>query len=434
MTPAYKDETGGGNNKPCLIYLINMKGEVVHTWSIKYAPIQAKLLTNGHIVVMGQYSNPILRLRPGWGRWWMGGAAGNLEEYDWGGKRVFSHIDIRMHHDFVKLENGHYIYLDWERVPHTLSNKVKGGIQFTEHVGGWMFNDHLVEIDEKGRKVWEWHANQHLDPAIDIIGPFFKRQEWCHANAIDVLANGDLLLTSRSLDSLLVINKASGKITFRWGSPSRLDAASRGVTNRTNINSLGGPHGRSVIPKGYPGAGNFLCFSNRTTDGDFMFSRPVEIDPTAGYAVWHPPTSGGGRKMFSDFVGGAQRLANGNTLVCDGANGHMYQITANDEIVWEYISPYIPSRFMSGAVFNAHSYAPDFCPQFKSLKPAGGAAILPPDPADTVLTARRTTATADTGPPSWAIAAAALLCISLLLNIYFARKVMKGRTQSFPES
>ena len=43
--------------------------------------------------------------------------------------------------------------------------------------------------------------------------------------------------------------------------------------------------------------------------------------------------------LYSPYISGAQRLPNGNTLVCSGAHGHMFEVTPEGDIVWEYINP-----------------------------------------------------------------------------------------------
>ncbi len=39
-------------------------------------------------------------------------------------------------------------------------------------------------------------------------------------------------------------------------------------------------------------------------------------------------------------MSGAQRLPNGNTLIYDAPVGRLFEITAEEETVWEYWSPY----------------------------------------------------------------------------------------------
>ncbi|MBL8768161.1 MAG: hypothetical protein JNL94_12375, partial [Planctomycetes bacterium] len=41
-------------------------------------------------------------------------------------------------------------------------------------------------------------------------------------------------------------------------------------------------------------------------------------------------------RFFSSFISGAQRLTNGNTLICSGENGRIFEVTADGEIVWDY--------------------------------------------------------------------------------------------------
>ena len=45
--------------------------------------------------------------------------------------------------------------------------------------------------------------------------------------------------------------------------------------------------------------------------------------------------------FYSSYVSGAQRLENGNTLICDGAHGTFFEIDSTDTQVWKYINPVI---------------------------------------------------------------------------------------------
>ncbi len=52
--------------------------------------------------------------------------------------------------------------------------------------------------------------------------------------------------------------------------------------------------------------------------------------------IWYSKASHG---MFSHIGGSVQRLANGNTLICSDTEGHIIEVTAAGEAVWEYINP-----------------------------------------------------------------------------------------------
>jgi hypothetical protein len=105
-----------------------------------------------------------------------------------------------------------------------------------------------------------------------------------------------------------------------------------------------------MIPEGLPGAGNILIFDNQGQGGyppaqtdPLAGTRVVEINPVTKQIVWqysgrtsqHTDWS-----FYSPIVGSAQRLPNGNTLIDEGTDGRVFQVTPAGDIVWEYISPY----------------------------------------------------------------------------------------------
>jgi hypothetical protein len=70
----------------------------------------------------------------------------------------------------------------------------------------------------------------------------------------------------------------------------------------------------------------------------------MEIRP-AGYGkaqlVWNyfAPSP---RSFFAPIVSGAQRLANGNTLITEGTTGRLFEVTSARRIVWQYVNPVTP--------------------------------------------------------------------------------------------
>jgi hypothetical protein len=111
-----------------------------------------------------------------------------------------------------------------------------------------------------------------------------------------------------------------------------------------------------------PGEGNLLVFDNGGWAGygaphpsapDGLktalrdHSRVLEIDPTTLEIKWqYTPREAGfvvpldAARFYSPFISSAQRLPNGNTLITKGSDGRIFEVTAEHEIVWEYISPY----------------------------------------------------------------------------------------------
>jgi hypothetical protein len=107
--------------------------------------------------------------------------------------------------------------------------------------------------------------------------------------------------------------------------------------------------------------GHILFFANGQDTGTPPYSRVIELDPRTGTAAWeykgNPPWT-----FFSPHISGAQRLASGNTLICEGQWGRIFEVTPHGEIVWEYINPHHgrqPTGVHSNWVFRAYRYAAD---------------------------------------------------------------------------
>lgn len=363
---------------PGQVNLMDMRGNIVHKWKVAFPTFQAILMPNGNIVC-GLRTTETDGKRPGVLPYPMGGTQGYLHEYDWDGNLVFEHKDLTMHHDFKKLPNGNYMYLGWERVPADMVKKVRGGYKGTEFPDGTMWADTINEIDPKGNLIWQWRAIEHMDFDIDIIGPVHTRDEWSHQNTLWVTEEGDIMSSSRHIDMGFKISRKTGDIVWRWGNVAYLDKQTGCLENSNKPNTLGGQHDVHVIPSGLKGAGHMLCYDNGMYRS---ISRAVEVDMKTNEIVWSSLKDKegyiSGRIHFSTYISGARRLPNGNTLMCEGQNGRFLEVTYEDkEVVWEYYRPekdQTPSS-TPWAIFRAYRYAPDFCPQFKKLPAAAGAAI-----------------------------------------------------------
>ena len=56
--------------------------------------------------------------------------------------------------------------------------------------------------------------------------------------------------------------------------------------------------------------------------------------------------------FYADRISGAQRLSNGNTLICDGPDGYFFEVTPAGDTVWAYQA--------TGAAFRVTRYEGDF--------------------------------------------------------------------------
>ncbi len=139
-----------------------------------------------------------------------------------------------------------------------------------------------------------------------------------------------------------------GDLLYRWGNPVAYRAGTR--ADRRLFNQ----HNTHWIPAGLPGAGHLMLFNNGGKRPDGPYSSVDELilpvnsegryDRTAGkpfgpdgpYWRYTAPKKS---DFFSSFISGAQRLPNRNTLICSGANGTIFEVTPDNQIVWKYINP-----------------------------------------------------------------------------------------------
>ena len=365
-------------------YLINNAGEVVHAWTSAYEPGRsAYLMTNGHMFRAGM----VKQGGPSTG----GGEGGRIEEFDWDGNLVWA-IDYYSptyihHHDFKVLPNGNVLMLVAEKK--TLAEVIAAGFNtnlldasiFTQ---GYMLPDCLVEVTPThpygGTVVWEWHLWDHMiqdyDPTknnygvvadhpelIDVNGPGIKiPQFWNHVNGIDHNAQLDqVMLSIRGNSELFVIDHQTttaqaaghtggrytkgGDILYRWGNPQQYN---RGTSANQQLFQQ---HHTHWIETNCPGAGNILIFNNGIGRGYSAVNEIVPpVDAAGNYTlasgaafgpispVWSytatPPTN-----FYSAEISGAQRLPNGNTLICEGIKGNLFEVTAAGQTVWSYLCP-----------------------------------------------------------------------------------------------
>jgi len=296
------------------VYLVDMRGEVVHTWNLPYRPgAYGYLLDNGHLFYSGKVMKDLERFEA-WRRF-KGGAA---LEVDWHGNVLWEVNHPDHHHDARKLKNGNVILLCLCPLPGHLHARVKGGLPGSEK-GGPIHADYLVEMTTRGEVVWEWRSWEHLDFETETITLQDHRDEWTHANTVAELPDGDLVVSFRNISTVAIIDRGSGAVRWKLGSPP-----------------LSQQHDPRPLPNG-----NVLIFDNgpHRRDHPAPFSRVIEVDPRTSAVVWEYRDQSL-FDFFSPYISGAQRLANGNTLICEGCDGRIFEVTSDHQVVWEYINPH----------------------------------------------------------------------------------------------
>ncbi len=271
-----------------------------------------------------------------------------------------------------------------------------------------LLDDRIIEVDWEGKILWEWTASDHFeelgfdDDAKRVLreNPSLREAggnvgDWLHINSISTLGpnhwyeEGDdrfhpdnIIWDARNANILGIISKETGKVVWKLGPD---------FNENETVRKLGwiiGQHHLHMIPRGLPGEGDLLVYDNGGAAGYGApnpasptglyyavrdYSRVLQINPVTLEIVWqYTPEEAGnvlsmdGSKFYSPYISSAQRLPNGNTLITEGSDGRIFEVTQEHEVVWEYINPYyntVAGKYRNNMVYRAYRVPYEWVPQ-----------------------------------------------------------------------
>lgn len=324
-------------------HLIDTDGREVHTWQLPgRIGRHARILPNGNLAVNTlptDHKAPFIFFNK------YGG--GVMSELDQNSKVVRQFVDELGHHDQYHFGDGRLLYTSLEALSREESAKVPGGVPGTEAEGGITYTDTINEVDASGKLVWQWKVSERLPRDEFPLQPHYTREHYPLINSVLPLKDGNILASMRSVSSVVIIEKSTGNIVWRVG-PETI-AQQHNATEMEN--------------------GNILIFDNGAfrTSESVQFTRAIEIDRLTKEIAWQYRDKSQMIYFFTPFMGSAQRLANGNTLLCESAYGRVFEVTKEGEIVWEFINPWFseyPDKGTrklfpgeSNALFRAYQYS-----------------------------------------------------------------------------
>lgn len=399
-------------------HLVDNCGRIINEWVSNYrAGESAYLLEDGSLLRTCRISSTVFN---------GGGIGGRIERFSWEGDLIWSYTmannNRHHHHDMAWLPNGNVVLMGWEY------KSAEEAAAVGREIEGAIWPPLLVEIapdeNEGGTIAWEWHAWDHLVQNVDTNLPNFGEPhehvdrfdvnygsasgggvpggqtggDWFHCNAVTYHTEHDLLmLNSRNWNEFYILDHATtssaasgpaGDLLYRWGNPI---AYGRGEASDRMFFGQHDPHW--LLTEGPTVAGGdpnqtVLIFNNGDDrpggNGSSVDELTLPWNPDAQNGHYTSPTAQGTDSFapealdwswpetpdldfYSSKISGSQRMPNGNTLICEGASGHLFEITPNGDLAWEYYTAY--NQFgainqgdtpFANSTFRAYRYAPDY--------------------------------------------------------------------------
>jgi len=189
--------------------------------------------------------------------------------------------------------------------------------------------------------------------------------DWVHTNSIAYNAELDqIVLSVLAFNEIWIIDHSTtteeaaghtggrcgkgGDLVYRFGNP-QVWGGGAAADQR-----LFAQHDAHWIPRGCEGAGEILLFNNgrgrpggdHSSVDQFALPKNDRADDerpcASGFApaglVWSYAAQPK-NVFYSTHISGAQRLPNGNTLICSGEKGIIFEVTRGGEVVWKYVNP-----------------------------------------------------------------------------------------------
>lgn len=192
----------------------------------------------------------------------------------------------------------------------------------------------------------------------------WKKPDWLHTNAVAYQAEFQLIaLSTPHLSEVWVIDHSTtteeargstggrwgrgGDLLYRWGNPRTYGAGD------DSARRLFRQHDPQWIAGETPGELRLIVFNNGPGRPGGERSSVDELvlpfDPRTGFSraqgrpfgpdapAWSYEDPG---TFYSSFISGSQRLPNGNTLICQGRDGRVFEVTRGGRIVWDWWNPH----------------------------------------------------------------------------------------------
>lgn len=299
-------QTGGAD-------LVDADGNVVRKWRRPACQtwMHAELLPDGDLLAVGTEF-------PGGRRLPRVDDMRYVYRFDWNGALRWQ-TQLAAHHDIEVTPDGRLL---------TIVNKRRRIEAVHPHQD--VVDDELTLLSPEGQVLESVSLYDAVAARPDLF-PFRWRRldsnELFHTNSAEWMRHTALfgtnplydprhvLVSVRNESRIAILHWDRRELVWAWGGRNQID----------------GQHDATLLESGH-----ILIFDNGVRQ---KRSRVIELDPVGNRVVWEyvapvPPD------FYSRSRGGAQRLANGNTLVANSDSGELFELTPDGAVVWRYLAPY----------------------------------------------------------------------------------------------
>jgi len=367
------------------VYLLNNCGEIVHTWEDEapWVPGNTAYLTEGGLLYKTKRASNV-----GQDAIFAGGGGATIEIRDWDNNLIWTYTlnteTARLHHDIAVTPEGTVLAIAWELK--TNLDCTAAGRDISTLAQDKMWPDYILEIDPTTDEIiWEWHAWDHLIQDFDstrnnygvianhpeLIDVNYGRPDghpdWMHANSIDFNPElNQILLSVPYFDEVWIIDHTTtteeaagsfggfgnrgGDLLYRWGNPITYG---QGTADDRQLFFQHDAHWvDEFLDPSHPQYGKIAVFNNHFTDTtsvasviapdwdmyewEYKLDGNTYLPATYDFNLSHPE---GPTQLWSTAMSSVQILPNGNSLILAGRFGYVYEVTPDNELVWEYKVP-----------------------------------------------------------------------------------------------
>ncbi len=237
---------------------------------------------------------------------------GTLYFLETGTTRAITTVGIPLNnHELLLLPNGDFMLISY---PNRTGVDLTG---LSTYGPNSTIRDCAVqEVDAQGNLVWDWRASNHTDPVKESVAPTHAGTDAdpadvYHCNSVDVSGDGDVLISFRNMNSVLLVSKTTGNVVWKLGgTPYNKDGAQI-------LTIQGDPEGAFYLQHDarFQSNGDISLFDDHSAAAAVPgVARGVEyaLDLCAGTAhvVWQYQGAAN-----SAFLGSFRRYADGTNLI-----------------------------------------------------------------------------------------------------------------------